>query len=90
MLVDDGGGGALEESIRDMSGFRAQEGALAMVVAERSRSGWRISMLEEEVMVIVEVGLDAVPQGEVNGVKSPRTLIQSSSDIPISTSMQLF
>lgn len=70
-----------------MSGFRVQEGALAMVVAERSRSGWRISMLEEVVMVIVEVGLDAVPQGEVNGVKSPRTLIQSSSDIPISTSV---
>lgn len=76
-IVEDGGDGAFEESMTEMSGLRIQEGALEMVVAERSRSGWRMSMLEREVMVIVEMGLETELDGAEKGVKSPRTLMQS-------------
>ena len=75
--ADDGGEGALEESMRDTRGLRVQEGALAMVVAERSRSGWRMSMLEREVMVRVEEGAEVESLGAVGGVNSPSALIQS-------------
>jgi hypothetical protein len=77
LAVEDGGEGALEVSRAEMSGLRVQKGTLAIVVAGRRRSGWRISVLEREVMVIVEEGLDVELAGAEKDVNSPRTLMRS-------------
>jgi len=59
------------------NGLREQDGVLAMVVAERSRSGWRTRVLEREEMVIVDEGENVELEGEEKGEKSPRTLMRS-------------
>ena len=74
--------------MRDTSGLRVQEGALAIVVAESSRSGWRISIFEREVMIIVEKEFKTEPLVAVDGVNPPSTLIQSPCNISVSTTVR--
>jgi len=57
-----------------------------MVVAERSRSGWRTRVLEREEMVIVDEGENVELEGEEKGEKSPRTLMRSPGHAKLSTS----
>jgi len=70
----------------EISGLREQDGVLAMVVAERSRSGWRTRVLEREEMVIVDEGENVELEGEEKGEKSPRTLMRSPGHAKLSTS----
>jgi len=65
--AEDGGEGALKGRSAEISGLREQYGVLAMVVAERSRSGWRTRVLDREETVIVDEGENVELEGEEKG-----------------------
>ena len=75
--VEDGGEGALKGRRAEISGLREQEGALAIVVAERRRSGWSTRVLAREVRVIVDEGEDVALEREEKEENSPRILTRS-------------